>query len=556
MQVQKVTDPAKIVSDPVLLAALARQGVDQDCVELWHDYAPRSRGKGYSPYSKLYRDLNSSRQFMVVSGLPMVDAYGQGHELTWRDKNGTIENGNNIFHAVVQGNDTRLIALNDQPAPGLQLAGQTDGAKKDDEVTFHPQLYIGGVEVLPVSSAPKLLETDPVNSGYHNNVLEWDYVACRRRLRIIEGRFLGSWVFTADPHDDVLIRYNQRGSLRLRLQYTRGGDEEFIPKGYFEGRELPVIISDSATFYPDANPESTSVDGHVYHSTGGMGTGVSWLTLTGAAGSAFDDASNTAMAMGMYADNVSSKWRIIYRSIFLFNTSSLPDDAAISAATLSFYGYSKLDNLSVTPNINVYSSNPASSTGLAAADFHSLGATAFCDTPKTYASWSTAGYNDFSLNASGIASISKTDVSKFGTRNANYDVANTSPTWSSANGSNAQSYTAEKGTGYKPKLVVTYTAGEQKTAADSGAGTESIAIRTLEGTDQASGGEAGLAATAVLASDEGSGNEIGGLLQSYNSSDQGIGADSLKLLSEKAGGEMRLHGQQSQVALPHKEVRK
>jgi len=181
--------------DVVLLKELLRQDIDYKTVEITQDYATRMAGKQRSPYAKFYKDLKSNKQFSVISTMPMVDAYGQAHELTWRDNNGVIENGNNIFHGVIDKGVVRLIALSDQP----------DGAKKDDEVNFHPQLFIGGVEVLPLLAVPRLLETDPINGNYHNNVLEWDYGVCRRRVRLIEGRFLGSWVFLTNPKGEVAI---------------------------------------------------------------------------------------------------------------------------------------------------------------------------------------------------------------------------------------------------------------------------------------------------------------------------------------------------------------
>jgi len=113
MEMLKVTDTAKIVTDPVLLAALAGQGIAKDGVEMVQDYGTRNAALGpraavmeRSPYAKLYRDLNSDRKFTVISGLPMVDAYGQKHELAWRDNHGLIENGNNLFHAVIDRLDT------------------------------------------------------------------------------------------------------------------------------------------------------------------------------------------------------------------------------------------------------------------------------------------------------------------------------------------------------------------------------------------------------------------------------------------------------------------
>ena len=101
MELFKVADTNKLVTDSILAAFLAGQGINRDGVELTHDYALRSGNHSCSPYRKVYTDLNSDKKFLVVSGLPMVDAYGQKHELEWRDKNGVIESGNNIFHSVV-----------------------------------------------------------------------------------------------------------------------------------------------------------------------------------------------------------------------------------------------------------------------------------------------------------------------------------------------------------------------------------------------------------------------------------------------------------------------
>lgn len=49
-----VTDPSKIVTDPVVLSALAKLGVDKDYVEFFQDYAPGSLEQ-HSPYIKFYR---------------------------------------------------------------------------------------------------------------------------------------------------------------------------------------------------------------------------------------------------------------------------------------------------------------------------------------------------------------------------------------------------------------------------------------------------------------------------------------------------------------------
>ena len=73
--------------------------------------------------------------------------------------------------------------------------------------------------------------------------------------------------------------------------------------------------------------------------------------------------------------------------------------------------------------------------------------------------------NDFTFDATGRGNVSKTSNSKFGVRNANYDVANSAPTWASLGyQSTFGCYMSEDATN-KPKLVVTYTLPVTATAA-------------------------------------------------------------------------------------------
>lgn len=211
---------------------------------------------------------------------------------------------------------------------------------------------------------------------------------------------------------------------------------------------------DTLTAYPDPDPETTTVDGHARH-TYTIGTNSSWATIIAAAGSAASDTETVGPYIQMQADNGTDGWLALRRWIALFDTSSIADGNNIDSATLSLFGSAKTDTLSVTPDINIYSSAPASNTAVAAGDFDSLGSTAF-STVIAYANWNTAAYNDFVLNANGRANISKTGVSKFGARNANYDAAAVAPAWSASNPAsnlNGQSSSAG-GDGDDPKLVV------------------------------------------------------------------------------------------------------
>ncbi|GAI00708.1 unnamed protein product, partial [marine sediment metagenome] len=178
----------------------------------------------------------------------------------------------------------------------------------------------------------------------------------------------------------------------------------------------------------------------------------------GAAGNTSADAAAWGYPVFILSSATPDKWYALYRGIYLFDTSGLPDDAPITAATLSIRGRSLLDQFvpPINADINVYASAPASDTALVNGDYDSLGAVAF-STAIPYGSISIVGYNDFILNASGIAAIDKTGVSKFGARNANYDVSGNPPAWQGSKQIQIAAYFTEQGAGFKPMLVVTYT---------------------------------------------------------------------------------------------------
>ena len=67
------------------------------------------------------------------------------------------------------------------------------------QAEWNPQIFLNGVEQICLSE-PALIHVDPVNPNYHNNILEWDYGFCKRRLRLIEGAILE--IYILDHHPD------------------------------------------------------------------------------------------------------------------------------------------------------------------------------------------------------------------------------------------------------------------------------------------------------------------------------------------------------------------
>ncbi len=454
MAIEKVTDPSKIVTDTLVLQQLAEQGIDPEFVEFWHDYGPRSRGKEYSPYAKFYRDLKLGKHIMVVSGLPMVKALGKKIDVGWLYAKGRYYSKANLFSAIVEGNQIQVTCLSDQPS----------GTKKGDSVAWSPQLFLDGKEV--VGSTPYLLPVDPINPNYLENTIEWDYGICRRRLRTIEGALLGTWVFAKKPSGDIRVRYNQSGDFTLNLgQFAISGDEESITLKQFDELELldgyPVAIGDSGTFYPDT--DGAGIDGFVRRVN--TVTPESWAAIRANAGThPSSGVGNMYVARFWSQQNDADGWYDLARGITVFPSINFLPRAFVTATTLTLYGHSKTDELSATPNTNVYSANPASEDEIVAADYGTLGVDAYCDTPIEYADWEVGdpgNPNVFAFNASpGLvavqAAVDGDGFLRLGMRCANYDVSGVEPARGVGLGSNLLAHWSGDGVGYKPKLVVTY----------------------------------------------------------------------------------------------------
>jgi len=203
------------------------------------------------------------------------------------------------------------------------------------------------------------------------------------------------------------------------------------------------------TYYSDSG--SVGVDGEVDH----ISADDTWDNIHDGVGNAVG-ALNDNMRAKLYADNTENTWYSILRAILTFDTSGITDGAIITAVKLRLCGSAKADGLSCTPDINVYLAEPASHTVLEAGDYNSLGATAYCDTAITYASWDDAGWNEFSFNATGIAAINKTGYTDLGIREATHDAGDSEPGWISF----GQSYLTFRSINYdsgsvKPELQIT-----------------------------------------------------------------------------------------------------
>jgi len=164
------------------------------------------------------------------------------------------------------------------------------------------------------------------------------------------------------------------------------------------------------TVYPDADAESTSVDGWARRGTAGT-----WAQIIAGAG---EIASDDAASGPVYARATvnANEFDRNYRVLLLFDCSALPPGAVIDEAALKFYVTAKGNGLTwsnTDAGLALVASAPAGNTELVAADYGTLGAIRFA--PDLTYSGITVGWNTFQLNAAGLVAVVD-GISKFGIR--------------------------------------------------------------------------------------------------------------------------------------------
>jgi hypothetical protein len=245
-----------------------------------------------------------------------------------------------------------------------------------------------------------------------------------------------------------------------------------------ERRKVFLYGTSPVTVFPDADPEFTSSDGSV--SVFIANPGNTWSALRDTAGNGAGPTGSTGNLIFIRAATTTNQWRGISRGVFMFDTSFLGDAITITGVTFSLKIVEKSDFLNILPDVDVYTSSPASTTDVIASDFNTIGTTSQTGSPVAYNDLVVDSFADFIFNATGISNIAKTGISKFGVRNANYDAADIAPAWISNEFTTVNANYADIGQGNsydKPRLVISYVIGFSASASDSATVTESVTVR-------------------------------------------------------------------------------
>lgn len=448
------------------LDAIEMAGYDTLYVILAQDYGE------LDSHTIVFRDISAGVNIAVISELPKTTPAHTMIKPRWRETAGVFETINNTYHATVTAAGAVDIVL----PFGDRRGTIPEGAR----LSYAPVVTVKGTPVSPIGP-PVLLSDDYFGAQYYKgNCIVWDYGTFERVVRQIEGRLQGRWVFHKAPAGDVIIRYNQAGDIPLQLgAYAIDADTElFTPAAIAAEAKTtgwPVVFSDTLEVNPDADPEASSVDGHVRWAVDTQ----DWATG--------HDAGNgtTAYTTNVYAYVLIEESAVeahplngIQRAWAVFDTSPLPDNCNIESAVLSLYGAGTQDVLGIgaTFAANVYSGtlSTAPPTNIVVADYNKLksSTTPLCDTAITKNNWAAA-YNAFTLNAAGIQHIKVDGATQFSIRESAYDVADSAPPWKAGGGSTYMRwYTADQGGVTEPKLVITYSTSEFPPTLTTGAGTD------------------------------------------------------------------------------------
>ena len=214
-----------------------------------------------------------------------------------------------------------------------------------------------------------------------------------------------------------------------------------------------VVCADTLVVYA----VSTNADGRMARNTSinetwgviikGAGTTIENLTAT----ITMIGTSAQTSATGYYISNVRFGW------IGNASASGLPSNAIINSANFSIKGAGTKSNGLGSINAALIGFTPSNNSTINTSDYNKNGTVKYNIADIPYASWNNTGWNNFSLNASGIAAIGRVGPT-FLMMVSTWDANSTNPIWASGATSVLQGAdTSTSGTASDPILTINYT---------------------------------------------------------------------------------------------------
>ena len=351
--------------------------------------------------------------------------------------------------------------------------------------TAKERANIKGIEIAKIKSLPRtkrknfdieIVEIKPIAGGIEVFARAWNSqgqigFGIDGTVDIERFRIFNPPILVDDPNGSVIREWIEKTPEGVSVQKTRRLREDTqeavlqviehnlsVMKNIHTGERIirGKIGNTTSTFYPDGNPESTTVDGSIEI----VNLTSSGFTATRSAtnGTHLNDVNTLSQVNrsgSPYTYYRGSNYIEMGRSYWLFNTASIPDTDDISSVVLSLWAFAKSDGINDANSfISITTSSPASNTALALGDYSQIGSTRQHETSedKDITGITTGAYVSWTFNSTGIGNVSKTGITKLGGREG-HDMDNVAPTGGAD--SSVNFYMADQtGTTQDPKLVV------------------------------------------------------------------------------------------------------
>ena len=312
----------------------------------------------------------------------------------------------------------------------------------------------------------QIVEMNPINGGVEVFARAWDSTGKQygfdkdgsvdiERFQIINPPIMvpdGTKSLVTNEFGQSHLRNNFKEDVQEAMLQSLGHTISVKQQKFLSSNIVPGKRGNTTTTaYPDPNVESTSVDGYVGRNSG---PNVSWTTLVNGAGTDVADIDANALCAFTQASADSGLYNQIRRCITLFDMSAIPAGEVADSGTYSVYVEAIDDVTDMGTTMVAFKTTTASNTALAAGDYttSALGAK-ISDTSTDLSSLTTSAYNNFTLNATGVAAVVD-GITKFGVT-TEQDRADSAPTWQANSTTNATVSMADTaGTTQDPKLVV------------------------------------------------------------------------------------------------------
>ena len=351
---------------------------------------------------------------------------------------------------TLNGNDRAFLKTCEMAKRGTEFAGIYDSPQYGTRIEI-----IGEVKAIEINGQPGIELFARAWRGTQQLGFGADGSVEIERFRIFNPPIL-----VDDPNGTIIREWTDEITKELKQRKLREDPIEAIRQviahnAKLVGKDSGKIISGkvgntTSTFYPDAHVESTSHDALIY-----INPQATWAGAHDAANGSGALDNYAGPDRFVYAGDDTGLFKII-RFQTLFDTSPIGSDT-VSSATASLY-VNTVDNGDNDGDdyIAVVSSNPASNTGAVVGDYSLFGTTAYSNTIDL-TSMSTGGYVDWTINATGLAAINTSGITKFGFREG-HDIINSAYAGAYDTVNSIITYAAEQaGTTKDPKLVVVHT---------------------------------------------------------------------------------------------------